>query len=137
MENRESSIKIKCDTAVLRQVELNRKKLVPIVQAIILCGRQNISLRGHQNDSSSYAEVSSNPGNFQALLNYLAKCGNNVLFDEHLRNAPKSATYKSKTTQNEIIRTCKRIITDHLVKEIRRANFFSILADETLDISNC
>ena len=93
MENKESSIKIKCDTAVLRQVELNRKKLVPIVEAIILCGRQNISLRGHRDDSSSYADVSSNPGDFQALLNYLAKCGNNVLFDEHLRNAPKSATY--------------------------------------------
>ena len=137
MENKESSIKVKCDTAVLRQVELNRKKLLPIVEAIILCGRQNIPLRGHRDDSSSYDEVSSNPGNFQAILNYLVKCGNNVLFDEHLRNAPKSATYRSKTTQNEVIGICKRLITDHLVKEIRSSIYFSILADEASDISNC
>lgn len=32
------------------QIQENRKKLVPIIECIILCGRQEIALRGH-NDS--------------------------------------------------------------------------------------
>jgi len=27
----------------------NRKLLIPIIEAIILCGRQNIAIRGHRN----------------------------------------------------------------------------------------
>ena len=67
---------------------------------MILSVRQNIALRGHRDDSTSYDDVANNPGNLQALLKYLVQCGKNSLFDDHFRNAPKSATYRSKTAQN-------------------------------------
>ncbi len=41
-----------------------------ITEAILFCGRQCISLRGHRDDSTASCEC--NRGNFQALLDYRA-----------------------------------------------------------------
>ena len=136
MENKVQGIDVQLDNAVAKQIELNRQKLVPIVGAVILCGRQNVSLRAHRDDSKHLGEGKSNPGNFIAILNYLYSCGENENFRDHYDNAPKSATYKSKTTQNEIINICGAMITEKIVSEIKDAKFFSILADEATDVSN-
>ena len=55
-----------------------------------------------------------------------------MLFD----NCPSDQSYRSKTIQNEIIEICGELITEHLIKEIREAKFFTILADDTTDCSN-
>ena len=48
------------------QYQTNLHVLTTIVRAILFCGRQNISLRGHRDDHTS---DSINKGNFIALLN--------------------------------------------------------------------
>ena len=48
----------------------------------------------------------------------------------------KSKTYKSKTTQNEIIDICGELITKKFMDEICEAKFFSVLADEAADCAN-
>jgi len=103
MRNKTKSISVQFDTKIANQVTLNREKLKPIVEAIILCGKQNIALRGHRDDAKYYDEAGFNPGNLQAILNYLATCGRNELFNDFLMKGPKRATYRSKTTQNELI----------------------------------
>ena len=56
-------------------IQNNRKKLCFITEIIVLCGRQNIALRGHcgHRDSGINMEgvqaASTNHGNFCALLN--------------------------------------------------------------------
>ena len=45
-------------------------------------------------------------------------------------------SYKSKTTQNEIIGICSDLITKKITDEIREARFYSILADEAADCGN-
>lgn len=54
---------------------------------------------------------------------------------EHLETAPKNASYISKTTQNGIIDSCGNVIQEHLLQSIRKATYFSILVDETTDVS--
>ena len=137
MEHKTSSIDFQCNEAIAKQVEINIEKLIPIVEAVILCGRQNIPLRGYRDDSSFSDDDFNNTGNLQALLKYVVTCGNNSLFEDHIKHAVKSATYCSKTTQNEIIKICKRLIIEELAAEIKNAKFFSILADEAADVSNC
>eukprot|EP00112_Aurelia_sp_Birch-Aquarium-sp1_P023908 Seg732.10 transcript_id=Seg732.10/GoldUCD/mRNA.D3Y31 product="52 kDa repressor of the inhibitor of the protein kinase" protein_id=Seg732.10/GoldUCD/D3Y31 len=56
-------------------------------------------------------------------------------FADHLLNAPKNATYRSKTTQNELLRLCGDSVLKSLTQEIRDAKYFSVLADEAADIS--
>ena len=135
-ESKAKPIDVQLNTIANERIEKNRKKLNPIVQAIILCGRQNIALRGHRDDSKHYEDDKANPGNLQEILKFLGRCGENALFDEHLQSAPKSATYRSKTTQNELIKICGDLIVAKICTEIRRAKYFSVLADEATDVSN-
>ena len=58
--------------------------------------------RGHRDDSQHYDLQNNNPGNFQELLHLIRNAGNTALAD-HVKNAPKNATYRSKTVQNELI----------------------------------
>jgi hypothetical protein len=73
-----------------------------------------------------------NEGNFRVILKYKAK------EIEHLKNF-LSSSYRSKyispTIQNEIINSCGDIILKKVVKEVNESHYFSVLADETTDIS--
>ena len=90
MENKLTVIDVQYSGMISKQVEINGKKLQPIIEAIILCGRKNIALRGDRDD-----DTKNNPGNLQAMLEYLVRCGNNTLFKDQIAiaNAPKSATF--------------------------------------------
>ena len=104
MEQETTSIGITLDSLLNKQVQQNREKLIPIVAAIIICERQNILLRGHRDDAKHVNLLGNNPGNFQEILKYVGTVDKNSVFEDHLQNAPKSATYRSKTIQNDIIR---------------------------------
>ena len=81
-------------------VELNRQKLRSIIKTVVLCGKQNIALRGHRDGSSHIDKASGNSENFQALLNFRVEAGDKVLAN-HFANGSRNATYRSKTIQNE------------------------------------
>jgi hypothetical protein len=106
-------------------IDNNRKKIFPIISSILFCGTQEIALRGKK----------SNEGNFNALINFRIEAGDNILLS-HLESSPKNSKYISARVQNEIIDITGKIIlsriTNYLVKS---QSFFSILADETADIS--
>ncbi|XP_064214539.1 52 kDa repressor of the inhibitor of the protein kinase isoform X1 [Tribolium castaneum] len=121
----------------LTQINENRERLRPIVKTIIFCGRQNISLRGHRDDGKllSYDSVVADEGNFRALLKFRIDSGDTAL-QQHLESSKSNATYISKTVQNELIDVCAEIIQENILQNIREAKFFSILFDETTDISH-
>lgn len=67
----------KLDSARAIHIEQNRKRLLHIIQTIILCGRQEIALRG----TSDYGPLSldnsepiNNDGNFRALSRMRVSC---------------------------------------------------------------
>ncbi len=135
MKNRSASIDVQLNNLTAQQVEKNRRKLKPIVEAVILLGRGNIPFRGHRDDLQFYDGTRGNPGNLQALIQLLYRCGNNPEFQDHIENAPKSATFRSKTTQNELINICGSMISEEISNKIKNAKFFSILADEAIGLS--
>ena len=53
-----------------------------------------------------------------------------------MHSVPKNATYRSKTTENDIIAICGELLTENIVSEVKEAKFFGILADEATDCSN-
>eukprot|EP00112_Aurelia_sp_Birch-Aquarium-sp1_P017236 Seg3978.1 transcript_id=Seg3978.1/GoldUCD/mRNA.D3Y31 product="52 kDa repressor of the inhibitor of the protein kinase" protein_id=Seg3978.1/GoldUCD/D3Y31 len=135
MDQSSTPIDIQLDTLKNEQVRKNREKLRPIVDAVILCGRQNIPLRGHRDDARHVMDPKVNPGNFHEILKYGARCAN-VAVDEYLKSTPRNATYRSKTTQNQLITICGELITEKIISEIKDAKFFSVLADEATDCAN-
>ena len=90
MSGQQANIRVQLDDAAKQVVASTRKKLHSIIETIVLCGRQNIPLRGHR-DSGSDVERSTvvSHGNFWALLQFRVAAGD-VLRD-HLANAPRNA----------------------------------------------
>ncbi|XP_069104128.1 52 kDa repressor of the inhibitor of the protein kinase-like [Argopecten irradians] len=135
-EDKQVPIHHQIDAALEARKERNMKVLETIVETVLFCGRQNISLRGHRDDSRHSADPSVNTGNFKALLEYRIKGGDSNL-QHHLENGPKNATYISKTTQNEIITTIGNYILRKVVNDcLASGGFYSLSADEVRDISN-
>ncbi|CAH1714311.1 unnamed protein product, partial [Aphis gossypii] len=135
----ESSVYDQINKVAKKQKDDNRKIISPVIQSVILCGRQGIALRGHQDCGPlKLTEPSENDGNFRALLRFYLNAtqvsGDNthVLLRE---NCKKNAQYISWKIQNQIVDACFKIITQKVAKKINDCKYFSIIADETADIS--
>ena len=114
----------------------NKKRLVPIVKTILLCGRQTFALRGHDDSTKTIeAQPTSNPGNFKALLQFRVDAGDKDL-KLHMKTAPKNATYCSTTIQNEIIDVICTLIRKHIVERVKKCRFYSVIADKVTDSAN-
>lgn len=113
----------------------NIKVIESVVKTVLLCGRQNLPLRGARDDSQ-YLETNRNVGNFQALLDFRVDSGDQVL-EEHFQTAPRNATYRSKTIQNVIIDIIAKQIQQCIVGEIEQTGgWYSLSADEVQDVAN-
>ena len=92
------------------RVYSNRQKLASIIKTILLCGRQNITPRGHRDSATDLeADTLGNHGNFCALLEFRIDAGDTIL-QEHLKASHKNATYTSSVIQNQII----DVISNHI-----------------------
>ena len=115
---------------------MNRKKLQSIIETVILCGRQNIPLRGsHDAGLDLERGACENHGNFWALLQFRVSAGDLAL-KEHLATAPKNATYTSPDIQNQVIDIIGDHILEKILSKVKKAQYFSLIADEVTDCSN-
>ena len=73
-----------------QQIKRNCEILESLFKTIIFCGKNNIALRGPQDDDPQNAS----PGNFQALLAFRIASSEKTL-QHHLETAPTNATYIS------------------------------------------
>ncbi|XP_065650253.1 zinc finger MYM-type protein 1-like [Hydra vulgaris] len=114
-------------------IERNRHIVKTIAEAIFFSVRQCIALRGDQETlSASDNSIKYNQGNFLAALQIIAK--HDEILHKHLSHigiSNRNAKYTSPRFQNEIITIIGYdIICSDLIKEIKAATFYSILADE-------
>ena len=77
-------------------IEENRKLLKPIIGVIVLCGRQNIPLCVHIDDSSNYLSGDVNCRHFIEVLKYGGMCAGKTV-EELLKSTSKNMNYKSKS----------------------------------------
>ncbi|KAJ8320555.1 hypothetical protein KUTeg_002142, partial [Tegillarca granosa] len=80
-KNDAPSIAEKISSAYKEKIERNRSALISIIKTIILCGKQNIALRGKTDDSSNFRELLKFRAETDEALNY------------HLQNSPPNAKY--------------------------------------------
>ena len=115
-------------------IEENKKKLMAIVETVKLCGQQGLALRGSKEGGQITPEVPAvNDGNFRPLLRFRATTDD--LLKKHLETSSKNAVYTSNRIQNEVISIFHKKILRNLVDNINKSKAFSLLADETSDIS--
>lgn len=138
MSNKKPAITSTLNTAIANQITLNRQKLIAIFKTIVLCGKQNISLRGHRDNITDLEKDitdSGNHGNFLALLHFRIDSGDTVLQD-HLARCSRNATYTSPVIQNQIIDVLSSQVRDKVIQKVQMAKWFSVIADEVTDVSN-
>ncbi|CAN7978353.1 unnamed protein product [Ixodes persulcatus] len=129
------SIRMQLNKQAKEEHESNKAKLRMIVETVLLCGRQDLALRGDKDSGRlTLEEWVKNDGNLRALLRYRANGGDCTLA-EHIRTAGNNALYTRPTIQNEIISIIGNLIQDKIVEAVHKAGFFVVLADETSDVS--
>lgn len=108
------------------KVEKNRKTLLSILDVVINLGQRNVAFRGNWKGDSE-------DGNFIHFIQW--KSHFDDVLSQHLETAPGNAKYLSPIIQNEMISCCGDEIRDFIVRRIQKSKYFSVLADETADIS--
>ena len=103
--------------------------LTGLFNTILLCGRQDIPLRGHRDDNANKTGIITQKGNYIAILDEIAKY--DTLLSNHFSHGQCNAKYTSKTIQNEMIGNyIRNAITSPI---IQRYGFYSVIADEVTD----
>ena len=128
-EKRADSIKSQLSEAYDKQVQTNTAALLAIVDSILFLVKQGLGLRGSNWDRASKRE----DGNFSCLLHFVSKYSPEL--QSHIIHSPKNARYLSPKIQNEFIAINGEIIRRSIVDECNSSNFWSIMADETTDVS--
>ena len=57
------------------------------------------------------------------------------MLEEHFKNCPRNATYRSKTIQNELTECIGDHILNKIIYEVKSPKSFYIMADEVSNIS--
>ena len=123
------------DKAAEKERSKNRESLKRLLKGVEHLGRLGLPLRGHRDSGKLSADdISYTEGNFRATLQLMAECGDTVL-KEHLKSAKKNATYISPASQNDLIESVEITMREAVVEELKSARYFTLLADETTDVS--
>jgi len=104
-------------------IERNKKVLFSVVSCVIFSGTHDLPLRGKN----------LNEGVLIDLCRLRIEAGDSQL-KHHFEHRPKNALYRSPIIQNEMIDLCGATIRE-IVTRVKEACAYSILADETADIS--
>ncbi|XP_054717407.1 uncharacterized protein LOC129226804 [Uloborus diversus] len=129
------SIEKALDVGKLAQIKKNREQLKPIISTALFLARRGLAFRGHRDSGACLEnEKSKEEGNFKALLRFRVEYGDTLL-KNHLETAGANATYTSWQIQNEIIASFNNIIIRKIVEQVKKVQWFSILVDETTDVS--
>ncbi len=120
MDQEKPNIRRWIDRGLAQRVSTNRRRLLSIVKTLTLCGRQNIPIRGHRDNTKDVLEEGdikdgTGHGNFWALLQFRIDAGDTELSD-HIANAPRNAMYISPGIQNQIV----SVLGDHIRDQILR-----------------
>ena len=108
-------------------VKKSRHYIRTVAEVLLLCSKQEIPFRSHDESSSSL-----NKGNFLEILNVIAKHGK--VIEEKLLHGPRNAKYTSATIQNDIIGVMANQVRRTICNSIKMAGYYSLMADETKDM---
>ena len=130
VENPEKNVNNQIDDEIRKTVIRNRHIVKCVSEAILFCCRQCIALCGDNKVLNE--DRCGNTGNFLAVLQLIANHDN--ILKQHLDNIQlfsRNITYSSPLIENEIIEIIGQdIILKNLLKEIKAAKLYSVMADE-------
>lgn len=126
----EGSIATKIDKHHNTIVLKNISYLKDILETLLFCARQGIGIRGHNEQDHS---LLNNRGNFIELLHMRAK--DNDIIKQYFIDKERRFRYIHPEFQNIFLSLMAKNVQQSLISNIKEAGIYSILVDETQDIS--
>ena len=116
---------------------MNRAYLTKVIETLVFLAQQNIAIRGTGKNETrnNLGDVTdANRGNFLELLSL--QCRDLPWLNKKLADLLKQhSQWTSPTIQNEILNIVTGKVLQYITDEVRKAYPFSVIADETADIS--
>lgn len=100
--------------------------------SLILCSTRHCPKRS-QGIYGRSSKPSMNPGNFKSLVKFLSK--HNDVVSKRLEEGPHNVTWSGDHIQNELVQVMAEAVLSNITAEVKEAGYFTIIADETKDIS--
>lgn len=141
VNNSAAPVNLAMNTQTLKIIESNRRRLRPIIDTVLLCAKSGLPLRGHRDttgplnsEQTIQSCLNGNHGVFLAVLASKLQSGDPDL-KFHMETTKKTSTFISGKIQNEILNCIGTVVRSEIVKEIQNSKFYSLLCDETTDVS--
>ncbi|CAF1216123.1 unnamed protein product [Rotaria sordida] len=115
------------DSGRIQHIRQNRTRLIKIASLLLLCCRQMIPIRGHNEN-----ENSSNRGNLLEILRWSSDV--DPISKAVLEDSAQNATYLSHHIQNELIGIMANTVREQ-ISNLIRGKYFALTADESRDVS--
>ena len=125
---RHTSVAHRLETAREQVTKANRHYIKTLAEILLLCAKQELAVRGHRELTGS-----KNQGNFLEVLKLVAD--HDAVIKERIHNNPHNATYTSPEIQNQLLEVMGGIVRERICEAIQDATYFSLLVDETKDVS--
>ena len=104
-----------------------------LLESLLFCAQQGIALRGHQ--ETNLEDLCINVGNFRSLI--VLQSRHDDVVKQRLKEGPRNASWLSHEIQNELLSTMAEWVLLKITAEVKEAGYFTIITDETKDISKC
>lgn len=117
------------DNESKKEIKRNRHYVKSLAEIILTCAQQGLALRGY---GDSMDDPSINPGNFKVLVSLLSK---HDVVRKRLTEGPRNATFLGHALQNELLAVMAGKVMEKIQAEVCEAHYYTIMADETKDIS--
>lgn len=121
-----SSLSASLDAEYNKLVKENREYIKVVGETLLLTALQNIAQRAHKESEGE------NKGHFLSIMELVAKHNPTV---KRKMTSQRNATYLGHDTQNEIIDCLAEMVRTSITSEVTQSEAFSILVDETKDLS--
>lgn len=128
MTSKKQTVLDMLDTEHRKQVLENRHYLKTVISVLRLTALQNAAQRGHDERLESL-----NRGNFLEILELVGK--HDEIVSKRLDAGPQNAKYTHSSIQNALIEIMGELISEEITEEVLLAQHFSIICDETKDLS--
>ncbi|XP_046906195.1 zinc finger MYM-type protein 1-like [Hypomesus transpacificus] len=122
----ECSLSASLNAEYNKLVRENREYIKTVGETLLLTATQNIGQRAHNETEGQ------NKGNFLSIMELLAKHDQTV---KRKMTCQRNATYLGHNTQNEMIDCLAEMVRSSIITEVKQSEVFSIMVDETKDIS--
>ena len=125
--SQEKSVAQRLDRSRSTMIEQNKHYMKTVVEVLLLCARQNIPMRGHDESDSS-----TNRGNFIEILHTIAS--HDPVIKERL-TGNRSSIYTTPPIQNLLLNILGECVRNIVCEKVKQADAYSVLVDECKDSS--